>query len=32
MDAVLFPRALSDKFVHAQEGWHLELEKKVSER
>jgi len=27
-DAVLHPRAISDPTVHAQEGWHLELEKK----
>jgi len=27
-DAVFHPRALSDPMVHAQEGWHLELEKK----
>ena len=26
MDAVLHPRAINDPFVHAQEGWHLELE------
>lgn len=28
MDAVLFPRAIRDPMVHAQEGWHLELEDK----
>jgi len=28
LDAVLHPRATSDPFVHAQEGWHLELENK----
>ncbi|KAL3914188.1 MAG: hypothetical protein SGILL_006200, partial [Bacillariaceae sp.] len=27
-DAVFHPRAISDPMVHAQEGWHLELEKK----
>eukprot|EP00522_Entomoneis_paludosa_P011191 CAMPEP_0172443904 /NCGR_PEP_ID=MMETSP1065-20121228/4089_1 /TAXON_ID=265537 /ORGANISM="Amphiprora paludosa, Strain CCMP125" /LENGTH=1108 /DNA_ID=CAMNT_0013194295 /DNA_START=114 /DNA_END=3440 /DNA_ORIENTATION=+ len=27
-DAVFHPRAVSDPNVHAQEGWHLELEKK----
>ena len=27
-DAVFHPRALTDPMVHAQEGWHLELEKK----
>jgi len=27
-DAVFHPRAVSDPMVHAQEGWHLELEKK----
>jgi presequence protease len=27
-DAVFFPRAISDPNVHAQEGWHLELEDK----
>jgi Zn-dependent M16 (insulinase) family peptidase len=27
-DAVLHPRAVHDPMVHAQEGWHLELEKK----
>jgi len=27
-DAVFNPRAVSDPMVHAQEGWHLELEKK----
>ena len=26
-DAVFHPRAISDPMVHAQEGWHLELEK-----
>ncbi|KAL3782823.1 hypothetical protein ACHAW5_000095 [Stephanodiscus triporus] len=26
-DAVFHPRAVSDPMVHAQEGWHLELEK-----
>ena len=28
MDAVLHPRAVKDSNVHAQEGWHLELENK----
>jgi len=27
-DAVFYPRAVSDSNVHAQEGWHLELEDK----
>lgn len=27
-DAVFHPRAISDPMVHAQEGWHLELENK----
>ena len=27
-DAVFFPRATQDPMVHAQEGWHLELESK----
>jgi len=27
-DAVFHPRAISDPMVHAQEGWHLELEEK----
>jgi Zn-dependent M16 (insulinase) family peptidase len=27
-DAVFHPRAINDPMVHAQEGWHLELEKK----
>jgi presequence protease len=27
-DAVFFPRAIHDPMVHAQEGWHLELESK----
>jgi Zn-dependent M16 (insulinase) family peptidase len=27
-DAVFYPRATSDPMVHAQEGWHLELENK----
>lgn len=27
-DAVFYPRAISDPMVHAQEGWHLELEDK----
>ena len=27
-DAVLYPRAIHDPVVHAQEGWHLELEHK----
>ena len=27
-DAVFHPRAISDPMVHAQEGWHLELESK----
>jgi len=27
-DAVYYPRAITDRNVHAQEGWHLELEKK----
>jgi hypothetical protein len=27
-DAVYHPRAITDPYVHAQEGWHLELEKK----
>lgn len=27
-DAVFHPRAITDPYVHAQEGWHLELEKK----
>jgi len=27
-DAVFHPRAITDPMVHAQEGWHLELEKK----
>ena len=27
-DAVYHPRAIKDPMVHAQEGWHLELEKK----
>jgi hypothetical protein len=27
-DAVYFPRAVSDPMVHAQEGWHLELDSK----
>lgn len=27
-DAVFYPRAISDPNVHAQEGWHLELEDK----
>ncbi len=30
LDAVLHPRATSDPFVHAQEGWHYELEDKDS--
>ena len=25
-DAVFHPRAITDPMVHAQEGWHLELE------
>lgn len=29
-DAVFHPRAISDPMVHAQEGWHLELEDKES--
>lgn len=29
-DAVFHPRAVSDPMVHAQEGWHLELEEKES--
>jgi len=31
LDAVLHPRATSDPMVHAQEGWHLELEDKADE-
>lgn len=27
-DAVFHPRAINDPYVHAQEGWHLELENK----
>mmetsp|Transcript_1976 Transcript_1976/g.2768 ORF Transcript_1976/g.2768 Transcript_1976/m.2768 type:complete len:1084 (-) Transcript_1976:233-3484(-) len=27
-DAVFYPRAVKDPMVHAQEGWHLELEEK----
>mmetsp|Transcript_15469 Transcript_15469/g.23722 ORF Transcript_15469/g.23722 Transcript_15469/m.23722 type:complete len:1104 (+) Transcript_15469:54-3365(+) len=27
-DAVYYPRAIKDPMVHAQEGWHLELEEK----
>eukprot|EP00980_Cylindrotheca_fusiformis_P030927 scaffold25645_cov206-Cylindrotheca_fusiformis.AAC.2 len=27
-DAVFHPRAIKDPYVHAQEGWHLELDKK----
>lgn len=27
-DAVFYPRAITDPMVHAQEGWHLELEDK----
>ena len=27
-DAVFYPRAIEDPMVHAQEGWHLELESK----
>ena len=30
-DAVFHPRAISDPMVHAQEGWHLELEDKDDE-
>lgn len=31
LDAVLHPRATNDPYVHAQEGWHLELEDKADD-